>query len=136
MTPERALRSITRLHARSSTARGWYGLTSAAAEAPIVTGKRGTSGCPARHRITILPQLRSFVKPKFKLFAFPLEKVPASLRAPRAISQRQGAYKIELLYGTEISFCPDCSLSVLPTKARFCIMAHVALPCMFDSLKY
>ena len=66
----RALRRIARLHARSSSARGWSGLTSAAAEAPIVTGKRGTSGFPARHRITILPQPESFVKPKFSALCF------------------------------------------------------------------
>ena len=110
----RALGSITRLHARSSTARGWYGLTSAAAEAPIVTGKRGTSGFPARHRISILPQPGGFVKHKFKLCAFPLEKLPSPLRLHFQLVSGTALTKQRLLY---------CS----HTKSMFCIIGYAAL---------
>lgn len=86
MASERALRSITRLHARSSTARGWFGLAAARQARDVVVS----------HSVAALPFYHSreaLSRPNFQLCAFPLEKVSASLRAARAISQRQGAYK-------------------------------------------
>ena len=61
-------------------------------------GKRGTLWLPTL--VTALPFYHSredLSSPNFQLCAFPLEKVSASLRAARAISQRQGAYKITLV---------------------------------------